>query len=257
MLKTTLSTLTALLITATALHADSKSVSVSIDPETGAKKGVVVVAGNQNNAETIISQPMVGEPNVVTETIAPTPAQMIPTVTTNSRFNGTIIHASGAKSNYMVNEPIKIRLRLNKSAYIYFWTVSADGRGYLILPNNFESFNKYRPNMDYVVPERSADYDFVSDRAGVEQIYVLATNKQISPNKIQSIFSQRAGGVVPMATNKSIRKFITKDIQVIARNQNLQYDITSFQINVHQPMQQQTQQPIRQPNTTVNITVNP
>ena len=111
------------------------------------------------------------------------------------------------------------------------------------MPNNLESYNNYKANTDYVVPERSAAYDFVSDREGIEQVYVLATNKKINQAKLESIFSQKAGGVIPMATNKDIKKFMTKDIHVIARAQNLKYDIESFQIQV------------REKNTPANVNI--
>jgi len=98
------------------------------------------------------------------------------------------------------------------------------------------------------VPERSADYEFVSDRAGVEQVFVLATNKKIDRGQIEAIFNQRAGGVIPRATNKNIRSFVTRDIVVIAKRKNIKYDIASFRIGV---------QGKRQGATSVNITVNP
>ena len=219
MLKTTLSTITALLITATTLNAE-----IAIEDIGGAKKGIVV------------------------EAVEPTQAQIMTPARPSVGYGDTIVYAKGAKSNYRVGEPIKIQLKLKRDAYIYFWTVSANGNGYLILPNNLESYNRYRANSHYVVPERSADYEFVSDRAGVEQVFVLATNKKIDRGQIEAIFNQRAGGVIPRATNKNIRSFVTKDIVVIAKQKNMKYDIASFRIGV---------QGKRQGATSVNITVNP
>ena len=229
MLRKTLLAITAIVIGTSGLSADTanKSVNVSITPD--AKKGVIVVPNP--NVET----------QVTTQVAQPTPQQVIRPAVSSRGFSDTIVYASGAKNNYKVDEPIHIRLKLKRKAFIYFWTISANGKGYLILPNNLESFNKYRANTNYVVPERSADYDFVSDRAGVEQVYVLATNKKINANKIESIFKNR------QASNKSIRKFITKDIKVIARNKNLKYDIESFQIQV------QEKYPAQQ---NINITIN-
>lgn len=222
MLKTTLSTITALLITATALNADVNNKSIAIE-DMGAKKGIIV------------------------EATEPTPAQVMTPAKPSNGYGDTIVYARSAKSNYRVGEPIKIQLKLKRDAFIYFWTVSANGNGYLILPNNLESYNRYKANTNYVVPERSASYEFVSDRAGVEQVFVLATNKKISTNQIKAIFNQRAGGVIPKANNKSIRNFITKDIIVIAKQNNMKYDIASFQIGVQD----------NRPTTSVNITVNP
>jgi hypothetical protein len=222
MLKTTLSTITALLITATALNADVNNKSIAID-DIGAKKGIIV------------------------EATEPTPAQVMTPAKPSNGYGDTIVYARSAKSNYRVGEPIKIQLKLKRDAFIYFWTVSANGNGYLILPNNLESYNRYKANTNYVVPERSASYEFVSDRAGVEQVFVLATNKKISTNQIKAIFNQRAGGVIPKANNKSIRNFVTKDIVVIAKQNNMKYDIASFKIGIQD----------NRPVTSVNITVNP
>lgn len=240
MFKQTLSTITTMLILSSGLNAEAydKSVSVSVNPNADAKKGVIVVEATPQTTTTTTTQVQVPRP---------TAAQVVQPAKPSAGYGDTIMYASGAKQNYYVNEPIHIRLKLKRKAYIYFWTISANGNGYLILPNNLESFNDYRANLDYVVPERSADYDFVSDRAGVEQVYVLATNKKINPKQIEAIFAQKAGGVVPMASNKSIRQFVSKDIQVVARTHNLKYDIASFQVNVHDRQAN---------NSTVNITVN-
>ena len=229
MLKQTLSTITAIVIGISGVHAESadKSVSVSVNPD--AKKSVIVVPTGEATAQ----------PQVVIQ--QPTPAQVITPAVSSSGYADTIIYASGVKNSYQKDEPIHIKLKLKRKAFIYFWTISASGNGYLILPNDLESFNKYRANLNYVVPERSASYDFVSDRAGVEQVYVLATNKRIDARKIESIFQNR------QATNKSIKQFITKDIKVIARNKKLKYDIASFQIQVYDPTQTQS---------SVNITIN-
>ena len=230
MLRKTLSAITAIVIGTSGLSAEAvdKSVSVSVTPD--AKKSVIVVP--TSNVQTRVT---------TTQVIQATPQQVIQPATSSRGYADTIVYASSTKNNYKVDEPIHIKLKLKRKAFIYFWTISANGKGYLILPNNLESFNSYKANTNYVVPERSANYDFVSDRAGVEQVYVLATNKKINASKIKSIFKNR------QASNKSIRKFITKDIKVIARNKNLKYDIASFQIQVHEKYQAQQ---------NVNITIN-
>lgn len=226
MLNKTLSAITAIVIGTSGLAADTmdKSVSVSINPDMGSKKGVVVIDTS--------SAPQVVAPVAQPRILKPTAAQVIQPAVSSSGYADTIVYASGAKNYYEVGESIKIKLKLKRRAFIYFWTIGSSGKSYRILPNNLESYNDYKANTNYVVPPRSAAYDFVSDSEGIEQVYVLATNKKINQAKLESIFNQRAGGIVPMATNKSIKKFMTKDIQVIARTQNLKYDIESFQIQV-------------------------
>lgn len=226
MLNKTLSAITAIVIGTSGLAADTmdKSVSVSINPDMGSKKGVMVIDTS--------STPQVVAPVAQPRILKPTAAQVIQPAVSSSGYADTIVYASGAKNYYEVGESIKIKLKLKRRAFIYFWTIGSSGKSYRILPNNLESYNDYKANTNYVVPPRSAAYDFVSDSEGIEQVYVLATNKKINQAKLESIFNQRAGGIVPMATNKSIKKFMTKDIQVIARTQNLKYDIESFQIQV-------------------------
>ena len=242
MLNRTLSAITAIVIGTSGLSADAmdKSVSVSINPDMGSKKGVVVVDTSSTPqvvapvAQNVQPSRVVQQPQVVAPRISkPTAAQVIQPAVSSNGYDDTIVYASGVKNYYEVGESIKIKLKLKRRAYIYFWTIGSSGKSYRILPNNLESYNDYQANTNYVVPPRSAAYDFVSDSKGIEQVYVLATNKKINQAKLESIFNQRAGGVVPMATNKSIKKFMTKDIQVIARTQNLKYDIESFQIQVH------------------------
>ena len=110
--------------------------------------------------------------------VVATPQQNMRPVSSTRSYADTIIYARGAKKEYAVGEPIKVQLKLRRNAYIYFWTVGADGRGYLILPNNLDSFNKYQRNTQYAVPNRKALYHFISDRVGVEKVFVLAQIKR-------------------------------------------------------------------------------
>ena len=235
MLKPTLSAITAIVIGTSGLSAEAvdKSVSVSISPNADAKKEIIVVPTNT----VPVTPPTAEAPTVA---LTPTPAQCIQPVQPSHGYADTIIYASGAKSNYYVNEPIHIRLKLKRRAFIYFWTIGSSGKSYRILPNDITSYNDFKANTNYVVPERSANYDFKSDREGVEKIYIIATNKKIGTAKLKSIFGQKS------VSNKNMKKFLTKDIHAVARTQNLKYDIASFQINVHN----------RNPQPTVNITVN-
>jgi len=179
--------------------------------------------------------------------VVATAQQNMRPVSSTRSYRDTIIYARGAKKEYAVGEPIKVQLKLRRNAYIYFWTVGADGRGYLILPNNLDSFNKYQRNTQYAVPNRKALYHFISDRVGVEKVFVLATNKKIDKGTIQSIFDKKAGGVIPMASYKSIKSFVEKDIRVVAKKQKFKYDIRAFEIGVY---------PNKNANRTTNSNVN-
>ncbi len=166
-----------------------------------------------------------------------------------------IDYARGFKNNYLVGEDIKVKLFLKMDSYIYFWTIGSDGKGYLILPNDFNTVKQYRANMEHVIPEDNADYQFVSDRVGVEEVFVLATSKPISFKRIQGIFSSKSGGVVPTASRDSINSFMNKDLKVIAKEEKLNYDISSLQIGVRSPVSIPVPQPVQQ-REDININSN-
>ncbi len=270
---TTLSAITALLITTTGLSA---STSISLDTnETvatqSAQKDIRVVPvakvekpkvqtvqnTKPQTPAVVVNVNTNGQQQVAVTTIKPQPKPIVKV----NKYDDTIEYAKAVKNNYAVGEEIKIKLSLKRDAYIYFWTISADGKGYLILPNNLEAFNKYKKKTAYVVPERSADYQFVSDRVGVEEVFVLATSKPISKNEILKIFSDKTSNIVPTAPKVKIEIFMTKDIQVIAKKEKFQYDVESFQIGVREavkPKPTNTVTPVKveTTGTHVNITVN-
>ena len=229
MLNKTLSAITAIVIGTSGVSAESmdKSVSVSVNDQ-GLKKDVIVVDTSTTPEEVVAPMAQTIEPRrvVYQPIIEATDAQVMQPAISSRGYDDTIIYANGVKNYYEVGESIRIKLKLKRKAFIYFWTVGSSGNSYRILPNSLESYNSYKAYTNYVVPHRSASYDFKSDREGIEQIYVLASNKKINTAKLQSIFAQKS------VSNKSMRKFMTKDIQVVARNQNLKYDIASFQIQV-------------------------
>ena len=235
MLNKTLSIVTAIVIGTSGLSADTmnKSVSVSI-PNQDSKKGIMVIDTSTQQSVAPVAQP------VQPRNLQPTPAQNIQPAPSTHGYSDTIVYASGVKNYYEVGESIKIKLKLKRKAFIYFWTVGSSGKAYRILPNSLESYNTYKANTNYVVPPRSASYDFKSDREGIEQVYVIATNKKIGTSKLKSIFAQKS------VSHKSMKSFISKDIQVVARNQNLKYDIQKFQIQVRN----------KKPASNVNIYIN-
>ncbi len=223
MLKTTVSVAAAVVMGISGLNAES------------ADKNVVVVAA-----------PTAGQHSSSQQRIEPAPS--------TQGYKDTIVYARGAKKEYAVGEPIRVQLKIKRNAYIYFWTISYDGRGYLIMPNDFTSFNKFTRNTEYVVPERSAKYEFVSDRAGVEEVYVLATTKKISEKRIGAIFNKKAGGVIPVASSKNIKNFVSKDIMAIAKRENIKYDIERFDIAIYDDRPEAANQ--KTEGTSVNITIN-
>jgi len=191
----------------------------------------VLVSGVSGSEKSIDVQVGDGENNKAIEVVGnKTNSSNIQVVKPSGNF---IKYARAVKKQYRVMKPITVKLRLNRDAYIYFIAISQDsGKGYLILPNDFDSYNKYKANVDYVIPHRTASFDYVSDRVGVEQVYVIATSIAISKNRLMGVFSKKASGVIPMASRKSINNFVSKDIIVRAKRRELEYDIAKFGVNV-------------------------
>jgi hypothetical protein len=240
MLKTTLSTITAIVISISNLNADrgisyngtgTKDMHVVskvevyqedsyIEPTTG---GVY----DQSNAQDDV---IYSEPNPPMEyTPAPYPQNDI--VEPTPSYNNTIIYAKPAKKYYRVGEAIKLRLKLKNKSHLYIWTVGRNGQGYMLLPNRFNGYNRFKRNYAYVFPERSLNFEFQSDQAGTEHVYILATNKPISTAKMESIFNKKVGNY-PTASARATKDFTTKDIHVIAKREHLKYDIAHVAIQV-------------------------
>lgn len=132
---------------------------------------------------------------------------------------GELFHfAKAASKKVKVGEPIKLALKLKEKSYIYMIAVSnKNDKAYMILPNKFEGYNLYKPNTHYVVPERSADYQFISDSAGTETIYLIAsTHKQKFESLLNQFGTKEVGGFRTTSVEKA-HKFM-KDIIVVSAN---------------------------------------
>ncbi|SFV57921.1 hypothetical protein MNB_SV-9-501 [hydrothermal vent metagenome] len=150
----------------------------------------------------------------------------------SDEYKDTIIYAKALKESYKVNEPIIISVKLKRDAYIYFWTVAKSGKGYLILPNNFAKVEEYKALTEHNIPNKEALYQFVSDAKGTEKVYLLATSKPISVARISAIFYKAPSSVVPEASAEDMKSFPNKDMKVIAKEENLKYDIEQFEVKV-------------------------
>ena len=224
-------------MSSTGVHATTEH---SIDTnKTSNKKNIKVVATTKIESQTAQSSKI--KPNTSNVIVNVNTSNQQVTITTTAKpkpthkvnkYDNSIKYAKAVKNNYVVGENIKIKFSLKKNAYIYFWTLSSNGKGYLILPNDFEDFNTYKKNKEYIVPKESADYQFISDRVGVEEVFLLSTSKPISKKQMLKIFSDKTSNVVPTAPKGNIQNFIRKDIIVIAKKEKFTYDVKSFQIGV-------------------------
>ena len=275
MFKTTLSTITAIAITLSTLGADT-SLSYDGTQANSTTKDMMVVGKPNNNNNSYIentqqytsetySEEVSYGPVIIDEPVEeyrPAPYTPSQVVKPTPSYKDTIIYAKPAKKMFKVGEAIQLRLKLKNKSSLYVWTVGRDGRGYMILPNEFQSYNSFKKNYAYVFPEKSLKFEFQSDRAGTEHVYILATSKPISNKRMKAIFNKKVGNY-PTASATATKNFTTKDIHVIAKKEGLQYDIAHIAIQIgnghkqaHRPIKTdkpQPQQEKRHSNITVNI----
>ena len=227
MLKITLSTITAIILSMSNLNADTgtKDMHVVSKVEVYQENSYIETTGVYEEDEPIYSEPnppmeYTEPPYSDSEIVKPTPS-----------YNNTIIYAESARKYYRVGDAIKIRLKLKRKSHLYIWTVGRNGQGYMLLPNRFNGYNRFKSHYAYVFPERSLNFEFQSDRAGTEHLYILATNKPISTEKMEDIFNRRVGNY-PTASARATKNFTTKDIHVIAKQEHLKYDIKHVTVQV-------------------------
>ena len=141
--------------------------------------------------------------------------------------------AQPAAKTVNVGEPITVALKLKERAYIYLIAVSnKSNKAYMILPNRFEGYNNYKAHTHYVIPERSADYRFVSDAPGTETLYVIASTYKQSFDQLLNQFGKKEVGGFRISSAKSAQKFM-KDILVVpARTNKAKVEVRKLNINV-------------------------
>ncbi len=141
--------------------------------------------------------------------------------------------AKPAKKSVRVGQHIQLALKLKKKAYIYIIAVSnRSNKAYMILPNRFEGYNLYRSNKHYVVPERSADYRFISDAPGTETVYVVASTYKQNFEQLLNQFGKKEVGGFRISSAKAAQTFV-KDILVVpARTNKAQVEVRKLKINV-------------------------
>lgn len=132
-----------------------------------------------------------------------------------------------------VGEPITVALKLKEKAYVYLIAVSnKSNQAYMILPNRFEGNNLYGAQRHYVIPQRSAEYQFVSDAVGVETLYVVASTHKQSFDQLLEKFGTKELGGFRVSTAKSAQSFM-KDILVVPATSNkAKVEVRKLHINV-------------------------
>ncbi len=156
------------------------------------------------------------------------------TATFNTQQGSLFKFVEPATKKVKVGESIKVALKLKEKSYIYMIAVSEkNNKAYLILPNKFEGYNRYKPNTHYVVPERSADYKFISDSTGTETIYVVSsTHKQSFKQLLNKFGSKEVAGF--RTTSASKAHAFMKDILVVpAKRDKKKVEVRKVEVQVY------------------------
>lgn len=99
-----------------------------------------------------------------------------------SRAGDLRVNFEPLNSVYEVDEPIRFRVRGNKTFFLYVYTVDKDtGNAVLLLPNRKQTGNKYPGGSYYNVPNRSVE--FYADERGQERIVMVASSKYIDVDR--------------------------------------------------------------------------
>ena len=92
-----------------------------------------------------------------------------------------IVSFDPVKPSHRVGEPIRFNVRSNKGMYLYVFNVDKKtGDSVLLLPNRLQKDNFYPGNRTLRVPDRGVE--FFSDRAGYEEVIMVASTKKVSLN---------------------------------------------------------------------------
>lgn len=112
------------------------------------------------------------------------------------------LNRGGSNPQYRVGEPIQIRVRATQDAYIYLFSVEADGRIQLILPNRFTGAPYLQASQTQTFPSPGSPFRFtVSPPYGQSQVLVVASKGKLSARDLA--YFRSGYGVAPQQTLQS------------------------------------------------------
>ncbi len=84
------------------------------------------------------------------------------------------------KASFLPNEAIKFNIKGNNDFFLYVFAVDEkNGNVTMMLPNKFQTGNKYNANQAHRVPN-ATEMELFSDRPGTEKIVMLASTKYLA-----------------------------------------------------------------------------
>lgn len=110
------------------------------------------------------------------------------------------VRIQSEKGRYRAGEPIRFKVKGNKSFHLYIFNVDPKtGKALVVLPNRLQDTDrlKYSKNSTHIVP--NANLEFYSDRPGVEHIIFVASEKYLDLAKSMKDQKVKSMGSFPLA----------------------------------------------------------
>jgi len=98
-------------------------------------------------------------------------------------------------NSYKVGQAIRFKVSGSKRFFLYLFNIDpATGKGITILPNRLQgkTKNMYKPGKWYTVP--NANLEFYADRAGVERVVMVASERYLDVDKLLGAGRSKAAG---------------------------------------------------------------
>ena len=112
------------------------------------------------------------------------------------------LNRGGRNPRYRVGEPIQIQVRPSQDAFIYLFSIEADGQIQLILPNRFAPAPFLRANQTQTFPSSGSRFQYrVSAPYGQAQVLVVASKDRLSSQDLA--FFRNGYGQAPQQTLQS------------------------------------------------------
>jgi len=84
------------------------------------------------------------------------------------------------KKSYRIGEPIRFFFRAEKDCYLNLIDINSKGEINLLFPNRFDSNNRIRGGVTYIIPGRGYGFDLeAAPPAGMDHIYAIASTEPI------------------------------------------------------------------------------
>jgi Domain of unknown function (DUF4384) len=178
------------------------------------------------------------------------------------------VDRGGDNPVYSIGEKVRINVSVNQDAYVYVFSIHADGVTDLILPNKLSGGNEFlRANETRTFPPSGANYELSIDGpAGQDKLLSVASKRQLN---ISELATFKSGQPFAQATTQG-QEGLARALSVVVTPvpaQDWTTAYTQLQVRgatvsnppanppvVYQPQPQQPQQPA--PNTSGGISIN-